>query len=229
MPDGKKLVVVVTLADVSSIKRATGGSLTRGLLMKIYKILTSLISVPSIVLLSGCGGGGGGGGNAGSSPSFASYDAQFVSLAERNQNIPFSDPASLPTTGSATYSGVLAVQSGLLVAAGDLTLNANFGPVSNPITGSVTNIVNNENQRYSGSLAIGNSSIDRTADVNTDYTFAASLTGQLGLNGETGVVNGEILGDFLGTDQRSVAGEVFGTISNLSAADQFEGGFIAER
>ncbi|MBM1219386.1 hypothetical protein JQU17_04195 [Ponticoccus sp. SC2-23] len=144
----------------------------------------------------------------------------------------FDDPfrtrlSNLPTTGSSTYDGVLGVvlpQGDTSVQTlGDLNLTLFFD--DSPGTGSVTQMIDETNQTYVGTLAIGGVIVN-TTDTSAP-SFAGDLSGTL-IDTDTVefAIDGTLSGDFfLATDY--VAGDVTTdvTVDGQISATQSE--FIA--
>jgi len=178
--------------------------------------------------LSACGGGSTGGG-ASSAASFQDLFDQADAIADATNTLQYTDPTTLPTGGSATYTGVIVVDAADLDrAAGTLALTANFA--NNQITGSVSNVVTEAEDSLVGTLSITNGSIDRAADVESDFTFDADLTGTLTDDTFTYEVGATMAGDFVHTDYGTVEGPVDGTVTVSGQVSVItEGAFIAER
>ena len=176
----------------------------------------------AILTLTACGGSGG-------SQTFASLLAQGDAIADEINTIEFTDPSTLPASGSATYDGFIGIQaSNLGEALGEMTLRANFA--TNAITGDVSNVVTADDEPLIGTLAISNGAIDRSADIAVEYTYGADIDGQL--TGEEGVfvVEGDLLGDFTDTDYQYVEGIVEGTVTlDQTTFPIISGGFVGER
>jgi len=179
----------------------------------------------SLVALAACGGSSTGSAPQTFSEQLSEGDALAITLA----SIEYTDPTTLPVSGSATYSGYLGVDAGELgQAIGQMSLTASFA--SDSISGNVRNVVAEDEEQLSGSLSISGGTIDRTADTDIEFTFAADVDGTL--TGEDGdfVVDAELLGDFTGENHQYVEGPVGGTVTfdgqdfNIN-----DGGFVAER
>lgn len=186
-------------------------------------------ALPLIVAstLAACGGSST---SSGSSPSasFSEIADEARDFFEELETTPFTSPTTLPSSGSATYDGVIGanLDNGSAVA-GDLELIANFG--SDSISGSASNFFDDQENSLGGSLAISDSFLDRTANTDIDYTFGASLAGTLTSDDGDAVVDAIILGDFLGSSHRNVGGIVFGSVTQNNDTLFLDGDFVAER
>ena len=144
------------------------------------------------------------------------------------RSIAFTDPTTLPTSGGATYDGLMSLEN----LVGEMTMTADFA--DDAISGSVTNFIIDDDTAVLGTLDIGSGAIDRTADTDTAYTFAADLTGELSIEEEDGAYDivGTILGDFTGPDHEYVEGSVIGTANhtiNEEDTNDFSGHFGGEQ
>lgn len=176
---------------------------------------------------------GGGSGAEDNSPEPTLFDeysdeATVIFNAYGGINDPFRTRlANLPTTGSSTYDGVLGVElpqgDALVRTLGDLNLTLFFD--DSPGTGSVTQMIDETNQTYVGTLAIGGVIVN-TTDTSAP-SFAGDLSGTL-IDTDTVefAIDGTLSGDFfLATDY--VAGDVTTdvTVDGQTSATQSE--FIA--
>lgn len=181
-------------------------------------------------ILAGCGGGGEGG--VGKTPppvTYAEYQALDQSLRATYGGQAFTDPATLPTVGGATYTGVMTLTTGPAVGSlalgGALTLNANFG--GQTISGRADTFVDQTDQAYSGRLDLTNGAIDVNADPNLAYTFSADLDGTLTGGGVSLTIDADLFGDFLGAAADSATGVVSGSVTGGGGSDFVYGDFIA--
>ena len=144
----------------------------------------------------------------------------------------FNDPfrtriSNLPTTGTSTYEGVLGVElpqgDTTVLTLGDLNLTVSFGDTSG--SGSVTQMIDETNQTYVGTLAIGG------VTVNTTDTDAPSLAGDItgtliDANTVEILIDGTIAGDFyIGTDY--LAGDVVTDVTVEGQTSATESEFVA--
>ena len=195
-----------------------------------FKFSKTAIPFSLMVTLAACGGSSTSGPNA--STSFANIIEDAGTLADEVAVIPYTDPATLPTSGSATYNGFIGVvldnNAGV---AGDLQLIANFAPNANEnaITGSASNFFDNEENAIGGTLTLSNSVLDRNADTNTQFTFDADLSGDLTSDEGDISVAAFLLGDFTGTNHEFVEGFVSGTATLNDETLFLDGEFVAER
>ena len=169
-------------------------------------------------------------------PSFAGYTNEGDTLAAEIDALPYTDPASLPTTGSAQYNGVMDLVMGrdtddpASALAGDLMLDVSFA--ENSISGSVTDIVDRNNDRYRGSLNVEDVSFNRDTNPNFDPTYEAVLSGNvIAPTGADWDVDAGMEGDFFGSDHSHTGGEVSGGAcsSELDTCVDLEGAYGARR
>lgn len=171
-------------------------------------------------LLTACGGGGGAaGGGAAADPTDTGV----------------TDPRTLPTTGRATYDGYM--RADLPTGDGgaredylaDLRLEVNFATGFDQIRGQATGFEAADARRLGGALSITGGDVFRDTDTTAAYTFDGDLDGTLTDGGDAYVVDAEIEGDFLGSDQTAVGGIVFGDVDGPRGTDIFDGTFAADR
>lgn len=166
--------------------------------------------------------------------SFSDYEDDIEELENEIVGLDYTDPATLPTTGSAQYNGVMGLavgggESPAEVLAGDLELNASFA--QSAVTGSVTDIVDGNNDEYGGSLDIDDDYFNRNTDPDDEFTYGASLTGSVtDPDGDEWDIDAIMDGDFFGTNWSHTAGEVVGDACTtpLECVD-LDGIYAAER
>lgn len=193
-----------------------------------------------LLCLSGCGGSGGGGGSDTNDPGlnqtrppvpYAKYENQSAALHANWDAISFTDPASLPMSGHASYDGVIRmdVQKGASQVSlnGALNLSVNFR--NEAISGSASGFVDQADRAYSGKLTVSNGVMDRAANPATDYTFQADLDGQLKGGGNNFDINAGLSGDFKGSQNDAVVGTVQGTATSAAGTGYLYGDFIGEQ
>ncbi len=150
----------------------------------------------------------------------------------------YSDPDTIPTSGSARYDGVVGVTIGRPVdvingevdALGRVSLTADLG--TDAITGSMDNFVAADSEDpVDGSLAI-EARCFRDVDLEEDYGIEGSVEGRLRDDGDTLDVAGELYADFFGEEGAFIygfaEGEVELTDDSGSALDFFEAEFLAD-
>lgn len=166
----------------------------------------------------------------------AGYDAladEFDDLLDASEGVDFTDPATLPGSGSATYDGVMGLSTdgsdGLPSdMVGEMTLRADFGADS--LSGSVQNVSTSSDEGLDGSLAISDGAIDRDVDLEEDYTYDFDLAGTLTDDDGTDLeVSAVGVGDFLGDDFQQATGTVSGVLSSDAGTSLLDGGYIVER
>ena len=163
------------------------------------------VTVIALIIVAGCSGGGG-------DRSFADAEREAIELAATLEDLEISSVAQLPTSGSAAYEGMIGVAVPGYAVLGDLNVNVNFA--SESITGNAGNFIDSDDERISGSLAIDNGSFIRNADPLTEFQFTADIGGALSDSDGNYLVDGQLLGDFLGQNQEGMSGLVVGTISS---------------
>lgn len=150
---------------------------------------------------------------------------------------PYSDPATLPRSGSATYDGAMTLATfddgGAIVPPfslaiiGETQLTADFS--GSAISGNARNFVDVDDNRYDGTLAVTDGLIDRDADLAAEFTFDALLDGTLTNSGEYYDFVGIIDGDFVGPNHEAVIGIATGDILSSTGDAFLIGVFGAER
>ncbi len=178
--------------------------------------------------LSGCGGATPGGGTV-PSVNYADYAAMDAAMRAAHSSLPYTDPATLPGSGTASYSGVVALTagtpSGPLDLNGALNVTANFG--TSTISGQAGSFLDTANAAYSGTLALSNGLIDRGANPATQYSVTADMGGTL--TGPVGAlqITAPMSGDFLGNGHSAFQGGISGTATGPGGTDFLFGSFIA--
>jgi hypothetical protein len=169
---------------------------------------------------------GDGDGDNDADDAFEAYLSEGENLIDAAQGLTVTDPAALPT-GTVTFNGVMVLgaedEAG---AAGELELVAAFD--DDDISGSLSNVVDTEGVRYSGSLGI-DGAIDPAADTDLEPTFGGVMAGTLVGGGETFTVTGTLSGDFAGTDAEFAAGGAAARACAGTDCTDYEGDFIAQR
>ena len=198
---------------------------------------TPVVASICLISLAGCQAGG-----AADRPTYDALFSEFNTIdsqIDRRNIAAMTDPSTLPTTGGASYTGVLGVNlpasAGDTSLIGDMAMTANFGNSS--ISGGVDNFVDTGEQQYDGNLTITNGTIFRGADLNSQFTFVADLEGTLA--NQTGglfTFNMDLLGDFYAgstSDNTAfVAGEMNGSVDTPGGQVDYTGTdtyFVAQR
>ncbi len=110
----------------------------------------------------------------------------------------------MPTTGTADYDGFLRFDappaSGANVVYGVLEMQVDFAPAAGAVTGQVSDMVDNNELAWTGTLAITSATpvtIDRLADPSAPggYVFYADLNGTLAGPGGSWTVDGPMTAD----------------------------------
>lgn len=160
---------------------------------------------------------------------FAEISTAGNELSNRLETIPFTDPTTLPTSGSATYDGYIfaGVENDLFVL-GQMEMNANFAGAGD-LSGRVYNVVGDDGFEYGGELDLDNSTLDRTGDTLLEDTFDMDMSGTLNGDGEDWVVDAFLVGDFAGLGHEYIGGAVGGTFTAGGIPqDIIGGGFVGE-
>ncbi len=138
----------------------------------------------------------------------------------------------LPTEGSISYVGDMRLElplgpSGAVAPyLGRLQATVHFDDSLPPLSGTIGAFAGLHGA-LSGELEIYDGSLNPGADPDDDYQFAAKLTWRLSDGPTEYDLSGDIAGDFYGRTADAVAGVVFGTISDGSEGDRFDGTFAA--
>ena len=141
------------------------------------------------------------------------------------------DPSTLPTSGSATYDGLVDMSAAgeaetfFETMTGEVSgLDVGFG--DDTVTGTATNFVTSDEERLAGEVTFGGGFVDRAVEPNGGgWTFGASDTGGL-LTDEGGsqhvVSNGVLRGDFVGADRGLAGGTVDFDMDSLANGDHID-------
>lgn len=184
------------------------------------KILNTSITLFLCATISGCGGGGGGNSSGGTSRSYSDQEALTTQLNAEIVSLSSADPSSLPTMGSVNYNGTLAIAvnpaaSGPRTFLGDLSLTADFQ--NSAVTGGLSNINDSTGASYKNSIPLTNGGINRSAGVG--QTVTGELVGDVvDASNNTVSFDTNLSGDFLGTDEGYIAGDVTGSLTIDGAA-----------
>ncbi|MGR3660109.1 MAG: hypothetical protein ACU0CA_02835 [Paracoccaceae bacterium] len=190
-----------------------------------------------LLALAGCGGAGGGGSQGGPGREtrppidYATLEAEARLLHDTWDDISFTDPSSLPMSGSATYSGImqLDIQKGAGEISMDGLLNMKVSFANNAVSGTATNFIDENNANYSGKLTLSNGMIDRGADPNVDYTLQADIGGTLSGGGKSFDISADLQGDFHGSGWKATSGGVQGSAVSSYGTGYVFGEFVAAR
>lgn len=169
----------------------------------------------SVFALAACGGSGGGG-HHNRAPSFEELSTRNAEMQTRVNAL--AETATMPTTGTATYLGTGAFDTGRDGSAdmlADLALQANFA--TNTVGGKFTNFAGADGRRIGGDVTIQDSVANRNA-------FESRATGTL-VDGGAKDVDVIMNGVFRGDKAQAVGGQMNGTIDG----DALGGSFVAEK
>ena len=189
--------------------------------MRFAAILFTTLAV------AGCGASSGGG-------AAPDRSAKAILLAEKLAAENISEPATLPTTGSARYEGFMTArlplgpESRRVDYLGDLYLDVDFAADQNQLSGSASGFAHNDN-RLEGALSITGGDLFRETDPDKNYTFTGEIDGTLSRGASDFVVDADLTGEFRGRNQDGVSGIVYGDITGPQGQDIFDGSFSAEK
>lgn len=163
-------------------------------------------------------------------------DARDQLLASYTNPINYTELTQIPTTGSASYRGYLfgtlsnttdTVTDSL---SADFEMTIEFNQASVDVVGRASNVFGDDGASLTGHLTLGNATLDRGGNPNTDPTLALEITGELTeTDGDAIDLIGLLEGDFLGAQYQAAGGAVFGRAVTSGVSQNFDGGFIAER
>jgi len=180
--------------------------------------------------LSGCGDGADDGGTTRPPVDYSTYAVMDRQLHGTWDSAGFTDPATLPGSGGATYDGVLILDaqigSGQIDLAGAVQLGVDFG--SSSISGQANGFRDASEQNYLGVLSISNGSIDRSADPNISASVFMDIDGTLSGGGQNLGLSGDMSGDFLGSTAGAIVGVLSGVVTSSSGPGALFGDFIAQ-
>lgn len=168
------------------------------------------VSLLAILGLAACGGGGGG-----SRAERLSYDQlgkQGTTIIAKYKNASVTDASAMPKAGKATYNGVAAFVTdeyfvddvaGIADDAdvlAKMTLRADFR--KSTVSGNLTNFVGPENEKASGTVALGEAEI-----VGSEFD-GGTVSGRIHdhTNKTDIVVNGHYSGAFVGPNAKGAVG-----------------------
>jgi len=144
---------------------------------------------------------------------FVEIDTAGGELFVRLESIPYTDPATLPTSASGTYDGYIGVEvANVDRVLGEMEMTASFAGAGD-LSGRVYNVVGDDGIQYGGELDLDNSILDRTADPEFEFTFGMDMTGTLNGDGEDVVVDAYLIGDFTGLGHEYIEGLVDGLVT----------------
>lgn len=182
-----------------------------------------------VLLQAGCGPSGDGLGSTAPPADYAVLSARADGLRADLGAMPLTVPSTLPFSGTAGYSGVVIMElvqaSGSLSIAGAAAATVNFA--TGTLDGTAQDFQDQADTRYSGTLAITNGFIDRNADLASDPTFYADMSGQLSKPGETYTINASIYGDFHGLSAVGLSATLSGLATTNSGSAALTGHLLA--
>lgn len=163
------------------------------------------------------------------SVTYGQYETESAALHATWDAISFTDPATLPTSGSASYAGVMHLDvekgAGEISMNGELSLRVGFA--NNTVLGNARSFVDQSNVAYSGKLTVSNGVLDRGADPASEFTISGDLDGRLSGAGEVLDITTDLAGDFHGPGAGAVSGVVAGSAGSSGGNGYVFGAFIA--
>jgi hypothetical protein len=205
-------------------------------------VVWKLAGVAAVAAVAGCSSGGDGpGGDPNPPPTFGQMDQLGLKLAGEIEPLSYTDPLTLPASGSARYEGVIGLaafelpdedrDNAVLAAAvpdlvGQMRLDVEFA--DDAASGEARNFRTEKDEVWGGTLKISDVVIYRDTDVTEFPTYEGLIGGTLTRDGSTLEVDADLVGDFLGADAGYTAGEVYGGISDGKATYDLWGVFVAE-
>lgn len=204
--------------------------------MKI-NMTKSAVALLALTALGACGGGSAGvgagvGANADFGATFSSFaemEARGEILGDRYEDSDLTPVNDMPTSGSATYTGLAAFGVGNAfefddddaTVGAEARISANFG--RGVVSGELTNFQANDGTAISGHA-------DITDGVIVDNVFAADVAGNISSAVQSGRLEGDLMGGFLGADAQA-AGGIFEVdlIEGNGASTTYGGAMIVEK
>ena len=137
------------------------------------------------------------------------------------------DSTTLPTSGSATYRGFteIVTDSTATGLSGVTVVSTNFS--SDTVTGNITDIVDHNEIRYDGEVAITNGTFDRLVDPTVFWSMQADLDGVISDDTTNYTVTGQMNAGFFGGSHEYIRGEVDGTIADDALSSETFSGLVA--
>ncbi len=164
-------------------------------------------------------------------PTYGEYQAVSTGLHTTWDGQAFADPATLPISGNAKFSGVAALRIGTTAGErqmnGSLSLVADFS--ANALSGSASAFSDANGAAMAGTLAVTNGILDRAANPALAYTFNANMDGTLSGPADSFAITSDISGDFLGASYGAMAGAIAGTALGNTGSGYLFGDFVAAR
>jgi len=189
------------------------------------------VSAPALLgLLMGCSDGG----IDFVRPDFDDLLDESLALRDDFESLDPARPEDLPTTGVASYDGVLVMETDDdQTLAGEMSVNVDFGDARDPISGEVSDIVDEDAGRYDGTLDVSDSRLDREGTLLEGPVFSADLGGTLvDPDGVEQDVDADLNGSFAGSENDAIS-HVGGFTEGESCAGEdcvgFDGAFVLER
>lgn len=162
---------------------------------------------------------------------------ESLDRVERIQDAGFTDPSTLPVTGSAQYNGTAVIEvedTDAYTLAGDLELNVGFAG-DGSVSGTIEDLTNEDDEEFGGAITMSGGTIDRNAagTAELDPTFILGLGGSIEAPDGTEYQVDEssvALGDFYGADEEFVFGGLAGELcAGTSDCVEFGGTFDGEQ
>jgi hypothetical protein len=174
-----------------------------------------------LIGLAGCGGSG-----ASSVDRQVTFDQMHQAVVSQ-QITPFSQ---VPDGGSYLYSGQM--QLNLPIGAstrapyfGSFDMSIAVSDTTAGMTGDVGGFTGADGDALGGTLVFSGGTLLPDADPDRYYLISADIDGQLTSGGVGYDLSGRVAADFYGPDADSIAGVVFGDITQGGNVDIFDGAF----
>lgn len=193
-----------------------------------------------LTFIPACGGGGGATVPTPPPPppdiDIAEFEVAQDLLDTHADPVTYASPADAPTSGSAQFTGFAygsltnltdTITNSLI---GELTIDVAFASSTTNLSGSISNVVDEEGNAMTGALSLTSGTFDRFGDPAADSTVGISFLGTLtDEDAQTISIGGRLEGDFLGTSTDAIGGEFLGTVTFGDDEQDLNGGFVAER
>lgn len=162
------------------------------------------------------------------------YARDASSLIQSFQPIEFTDLSLLPGSGTVIYDGFLLGQLANLdddltdSFAGKLSLIVRFES-DQMVTGIIQDVVDEDGNSLTGQLTLSGGNLNRSGNPNVDATFVFQGEGELTTNKQELILfDLEFEGDFLGSNNEGIGGDVLGRASTNNGSQAVGGLFILE-
>lgn len=182
----------------------------------------------ALLVIAGCGG----------SEVETAFTTRSDALAAQRTaafNAGIQDTDTLPTSGSASYSGLTQLELDVTgdddrSLIGDITFDVSFAAADgSSFDATATNFTDANDGAYTGVLLLSNGTIYRLTGPTAGTTLDGIMDGQLtGPNGEILQVDAVLVGDFYGANWQYLVGDVSGTADLDGLNASVDGTFSSE-